>query len=251
MNRKISVVINTFNAERYLKEVLESLSGFDEIVICDMESTDDTLEIAKEFGCRTVTFPKGNNRICEPARNFAIRSASFDWVLVVDADEVVTPELQDYLYRRISEKDFRSAIAIPRKNMFLGKYTTASGDYQLRFFLKTKCDWPATIHSRPDIDGPVECIPSKRKELYLLHLDDPCLSHRMEKINRYTDYEVDKRICKNYGIAKMIFRPMWFFLRNYFFNKGFLDGRRGLVRSYFVMIYQIVFMSKIYEQRIR
>ena len=69
-----------------------------------------------------------------PARDFAIHSASFDWVFVVDADEIVPDALRDYLYERISDPGFDAALAVPRKNMFLGKPATASPDYQLRFF---------------------------------------------------------------------------------------------------------------------
>ena len=67
---KISVVINTYNAERQLAEVLESVKNFDEVLICDMESTDSTLEIAARFGCHVVTFPKGDCVSAEPARTF-------------------------------------------------------------------------------------------------------------------------------------------------------------------------------------
>ena len=118
---RISVVINTFNAEKYLAQTLESLSGFDEIVVCDMESTDSTVDIASKYGCRVVTFPKGDYTICEPARDFAIHSAQNSWVLVVDADEVVPDALRDYLYRTIADESFNDAIAIPRRNMFIGK----------------------------------------------------------------------------------------------------------------------------------
>lgn len=99
---KISVVINTYNAEQHLNRVLDAVKDFDEVLICDMESTDSTLEIARRHGCRIVTFPKGDAVSAEPARTFAIQSASFHWVLVVDADELVTPELRQYLYRRIA-----------------------------------------------------------------------------------------------------------------------------------------------------
>jgi glycosyltransferase involved in cell wall biosynthesis len=98
---KISVVINTYNAEKYLQRVLDSVKGFDEVLICDMESTDATISIAQKNGCRVVTFPKGKHTIVEPARDFAIHEAKGPWVLVVDADELVTPELKDYLYDRI------------------------------------------------------------------------------------------------------------------------------------------------------
>ena len=72
---RISVVINTYNAEEHLSSALDSVRDFDEIVVCDMESTDCTVAIAKSMGCRVVVYPKGNISICEPARNFAIRSA--------------------------------------------------------------------------------------------------------------------------------------------------------------------------------
>ena len=94
----ISAVINTYNAGEHLEKVLEALKSFDEIVVCDMESTDNTLDIARRFGCKIVTFPRNNSNICEPARDFAIHSASNPWVLVVDADEIVPPSLKEYLY---------------------------------------------------------------------------------------------------------------------------------------------------------
>lgn len=112
--------MNTYNAEEHLQKVLYSLKGFDEIVVCDMESTDSTVDIAKSNGCKVVTFPKGNTNICEPARDFAIHSATNDWVFVVDADEIVPEALKNYLYDRINESNFTSALAVPRLNSFLG-----------------------------------------------------------------------------------------------------------------------------------
>ena len=86
--KKISVVINTYNAEQHLQRVLDAVKDFDEVLVCDMESTDSTLEIAQKNGCRIVTFPKADHKSAEPARTFAIQSASSPWVLVVDADEM-------------------------------------------------------------------------------------------------------------------------------------------------------------------
>ena len=93
----ISVVINTYNASRHLDRVLQSVGGFDEVVVCDMESTDDTVAIARRHGCRVVTFEKRGCNIVEPARQFAIGQASRPWVLVVDADELVPEALRRYL----------------------------------------------------------------------------------------------------------------------------------------------------------
>ena len=118
-DNKISVVINTYNAEKFLKRVLDSVKDFDEIVVGDMESTDNTVAIAKEYGCKVVVFPKGDCVSAEPARTFAIQSATMKWVLVLDADELVTPELKEYLYEHISHKDAAEGLWIPRKNYFM------------------------------------------------------------------------------------------------------------------------------------
>lgn len=251
MDKKISVVMNTYNAEEHLQKVLDSLKGFDEIVVCDMESTDSTVDIAKSNGCKVVTFPKGNTNICEPARDFAIHSATNDWVFVVDADEIVPEALKNYLYDRINESNFTSALAVPRLNSFLGRPATASPDYQLRFFLKDRTKWPATIHSRPTVDGKIENIPASDKSLYMIHLDDLSIKSRVEKMNVYSEYEVVKRSHKKYGTFKMLFRPGWFFIRSLLFGKGFSDGKRGLIRAYMASLYQIIYLSKLYENSLK
>lgn len=118
----ISVVINTYNAERYLAECLEAVKDFDEIVVCDMESTDRTVEIAQRYGCKIVTYPKGDCVSAEPARTFAIQSASSEWVLVVDSDEIITPELRKYLYERTQADDGVKGLYIARLNKIFGVY---------------------------------------------------------------------------------------------------------------------------------
>lgn len=248
MKQKISAVINTYNAERHLAKVLESLKDFNEIVVCDMESTDSTLEIARQYGCKIVTFPKGNNKICEPARDFAIHAATNDWVLVVDADEIVPEELRLYLHSVIFDSSFDYALAIPRINRFLGREVTGTPDYQLRFFKKNRAKWPPVIHARPVIDGKIKNLPAQ-KELSLYHLDDPTISERVNKINNYTDYEVSKRINKKYGAGKLLFRPVWFFLKNYLLGGGFKDGKRGIINAYMAAVYQIILLSKIVEAK--
>lgn len=114
-NNKISVVINTYNASQHLARVLETVKDFDEIVICDMESTDDTCKIAESYGCKIVVFPKGDCKICEPARQTAIDAASYKWVFVVDADELVPMQLKDYLYGLIAHEDVAQGYYVPRK----------------------------------------------------------------------------------------------------------------------------------------
>ena len=152
--QKISVVINTYNAEKHLRKVLDSLKDFDEVLICDMESTDSTLSIASDYACRTITFPKEGHSIVEPAREYAIHEAKYPWVLVVDADEVVSAELRTYLYQHIASSAPAEGIRIPRKNYFMGRFMHAAyPDYVLRFFRKDLTTWPAIIHASPIVQG--------------------------------------------------------------------------------------------------
>ena len=105
-----------------MEAVIRSVEGFDEVLICDMESTDGTLDIARRMGCRIITFERKQYSIVEPAREYAIHEAQHEWVLVVDADELVTPELKDYLYRHIQQEGCADGLFIPRKNYFMGRF---------------------------------------------------------------------------------------------------------------------------------
>ncbi len=247
---QISVVINTYNAERHLKRVLESVKDFDEVLVCDMESTDHTLEIAQEHGCRIVTFPKGEHSIVEPAREYAIHEAENEWVLVVDADEIVTFELKEYLYQQISTPDCPDGIAIPRKNYFMGQFLhSAYPDYILRFFRRDKTHWPAVIHCSPEIDGRVVRIPKSRQELAFIHLANDSVSDILRKSDTYSNYELPRRRHKNYGVGALFFRPLFRFTKSYFIKKGFLDGKAGLIHALLDAVYQFVIVAKLLEEK--
>jgi DNA repair protein RecO (recombination protein O) len=134
-----------------------------------MESTDDTREIAARYGCKIVTFPKANHKSAEPARTFAIQSASSEWVLVVDADELVTPELRRVLYNVVKAPDGPAGYYIPRQNMFLGMFVRDFHfDYQLRFFIREGTEWPPYVHTFPKVQGRVERLKAGR-DARLLH----------------------------------------------------------------------------------
>ena len=247
--KKISVVINTRNAEQHLQQVLEAVKGFDEVLVCDMESDDATLDIARSHGCRIVTFPKADHKSAEPARTFAIQQARYPWVLVVDADEIVTPELHDYLYRRIAEANCPAGLYIPRWNRFMLSYTkSVSYDHQLRFFRREGTVWPPYVHTFPTVQGVTEKIPSSAHNVRLIHLADETIADLVRKTNAYTDGELQKRSEKHYGIGALIGRPTWRFFRNYVLKLGFRDGLPGLIRAGMDAFYQFVLVAKVIEK---
>ena len=248
---KISVVINTFNAEEFLERVLESVKDFDEIIICDMYSTDSTLDIVAKFNCKLVHHERTG--IVEPARAYAISQASNDWVLVVDADEIVTPALKEYLYdTATTAKANFSALKIPRKNYFMGRFMTcAYPDYILRFFLKEKIEWPSTIHAHPIVEGSVETIPSKRKDLAFVHLSNEPISVVIKKMNTYTSFEVERRKHKNYNVLSLLTEPFVRFLRFYLFKGGFKDGMPGFIWACMYAYYKFITIAKILESKIK
>ena len=218
-DRKISVVINTYNASAHLKRVIGSVTGFDEILVCDMESTDDTVAIARGCGCRVVTFPKDGCDIVEPARQFAIDSASYDHVLVVDADELVPDELRNYLYGMLAGGSCPAGIAIPRRNYFMGRFMhSCYPDYVLRFFDRRVTVWPPVIHTSPRVDGTVVKIPAWRTGLALEHLANDSVSAIIRKTDVYSEHELPRRRHKNYGLFAVVYRPAFRFFKSYILN---------------------------------
>ena len=245
----ISVVIHTYNAQKHLQQVLDTVKGFDEVLVCDMESTDDTLDIARRNGCKIITFPKKNYTVPEPARDFAIHSVRNQWVLAVDADELVSPDLKDYLYDYIEQPNHKDALYIHRKNMFLGKWIKASyPDSQLRFMNQTKATWPPTVHSVPIINGTVGQMPKDTKYA-LLHIGTSVSGHIL-KMNDYTENDLNKRDKKDVSLVQLVFSPFWRFFRYYIIEGACFQGKRGFIKACFSAHGKFYYLAKVYERQI-
>lgn len=246
----ITAIVNTRNAEKYLAEVLEFLKGFDEILVCDMESTDRTVEIAERAGCRIVTFPAAAGNCCEVARDFALRQAAGTWVLFVDADEIIPAALQTYLKKFVTDPGDVCALKVARKNfMFKSWNRITYPDYQLRFMRRSRAYWPPKVHARPVIEGKVGSIPASRRDLAMIHFP-PKQSEVLERLNRYTDAEVKRHPDTKVTFLKLVFKPMWRFVHFYFLKGGFLHGRRGFINSCNNAVYKFYTLVKIYESKL-
>lgn len=247
---KISVVIHTCNNAKIIRECLESVKEFDEIVVCDMYSDDETLEIAREYNCKIVMHEKTG--FVEPARNFGISNASNEWVLVVDSDEKITPELRNYLYEFIKEPGKVSSIRIPRLNYAWGKpLEILYPDYIVRFFKKDAIFWPPQVHATPEIIyGERIDIDKNRKELAILHKYTSSMKQVIKTLNKYTDLEYEKALNRkdktNFTFA--VWKSLWLIIEKLILKGGFKDGKRGFIIAICAGFYKFTSYVKLYEQ---
>jgi (heptosyl)LPS beta-1,4-glucosyltransferase len=224
---KISTVILTKNEERNLPRCLESVRWADEILILDSGSTDGTLEIAKKFGAKVQQLPwEGFGK----QKQKGVDLASGEWVLSIDADEVVTPELKAEIASRLSTDNGTTGYYLKRKAYFLDRFVKHGGwypDWVLRLFKKGKGRFtPAAVHESVILDGP-----AARLEADLLHYTDPDFSHYLAKLNRYTDLSALDLFEKGErgSLFKITANPAAKFFSQYFLKAGFLDGRAGFI----------------------
>lgn len=233
----ISVVLAVLNEEKNLKACLESVKDLAwEIVIVDGGSTDKTLDIAKEFKARIIQ--TNNPQVFHINKNKAIDAASGDWVLQLDADEILTQELKKEIKQRTSEDANINGYWIPRKNFFLGRYLTKGGqypDYTLRLYRKDKGRLPAKdVHEQAEVEGKVDYLKNN-----LLHIRDKSFSQYLERFNKYTDLlssQMEQENIKKglFSFLDYIFlKPIFWFLKAYFRHRGYVDGFSGFVFALF------------------
>lgn len=246
---KITALVNTYNAEQHLQKVLDAVGDFDEVLVVDMESTDRTVEIARRAGARVVTFPRGQYTIVEPARQFSIDQATHPWVLVVDADEIVTPHLREWCYNHASRPDAEQGVMIPRRNFFMGReMRSLYPDPILRFFRRDGVKWPATIHAIPQVPGRVLRIDPSHRELAFIHLANEGAGERIRKIERYSDREADRRATRRHPVTAMALKSPWLFVRRYLLKGGWHDGHEGLIYALLDAFNEVIINAKIIER---
>lgn len=250
MSEKISVVINTLNEEKNIQRAIKSVSWADEVIVCDMNSTDNTKEIAQKMGAKVVLHQRED--FVEPARNFAISKASNDWILILDADEEISNSLAKKLQNIANKMDQIDFVEIPRKNIIFGKFIQSSmwwPDYQIRFFKKGKVLWNDQIHSKPKVSGAGLKLAEKEEEA-IVHYNYQSISQFLERMNRYTGIEADQLIKKGYKFdwRDLLKIPLNEFLSRFFANKGYKDGLHGLALSFLQAISFLAVYLKIWEK---
>lgn len=246
---RISAVINTHNEEENIERCLEALDFVSEIVVVDMESSDATRKKALKFTKKVFNHPLTG--FVEPARNFAIDKAKSDWILIVDADEIISPELARTLMKLTDVNEQSDFYRLPRKNIVFGKWIKHGlwwPDYQVRFFKRGKVEWKEEIHSVPFTRGVGRDLDPTEQNA-ILHLHYYSISKYLDRLNRYTTQQA-KELSKSHSAfhwQDIINKPVDEFLRRYFLSEGFKDGLHGLTLALLQAFSEFIVVCKCWE----
>jgi len=237
----IGCAIITYNEEHIIEKVLRSVAFCDEIVVVDSGSSDNTVNIAKKYSSKIYHKDwEGYGK----QKNFAISKLSTDWVLSIDADEVVTQELANEIQDAL-QKTTQDAFLINIQLVFMGKPLTFGGvypDYHLRLFKKDMRFEHNDIHEKINQKG-------KKLKNKILHYSYDSLSDYMYKFNKYTSliaelhYSKGKRVSIFFPFIRMQYE----FFKRFFLQLAFLDGYKGSVYALLSSFYAFVKYAKLVE----
>lgn len=233
----ISVLIGTYNSSRYLRKVIEYVKDYDEVIIYDKGSTDDTVDIALKEGCKVIQKPDNDEENFQ-AHNHAIWQAKNDWVLFLRPNELAPRDLKGYLDKFIENAGDTNGLFIPRRNFIMNKEDTNNyPDFQLRFFNRGGTIWNDDEAELPSVYGRTERISAHKKKLAIIripgsindsigHLEDCCPEAHKEP--------------KEVSLMEILTKTMGTFTREYILKGkfkygtvGYIDAVNATMKEYF------------------
>lgn len=226
----ISLIVITLNEEKNLGRCLASVQGVvEEMIVVDSNSTDKTVEIAESFGATVIQRAFDGYA---KQKNFATEKATQNWILSLDADEELTPELKESILavKNIAKHD---VYKMPRLTNYCGKWIRHCGwypDYQTRLYDRTKGTWQnKKVHEFWKANDDKAIMGVLKGDL--LHYSFDSIESHKNKIEKYTELAAQAAVeqGRSASILKVIFSPVWHFISEYFFKLGFLDGYYGWV----------------------
>lgn len=254
-NSTLSVTLATYNESKNIVRCLDAIKDIaDEIIVVDGQSQDDTAKLVKKFK-QAIVISTTNKPMFHINKQMGIDACKSDWVLQLDADEVVTKELKEEIIsilkqplQSISENGFW----IPRKNYFLGSFLTKGGqypDYTIRLYKNGKAHLPCKdVHEQAIVDGQVGYLKNDFK-----HFADTSFSLYLLRANRYTTLLAQELKEKNVKISFFsivnyyVIKPYWWFFKTFFRHRGYVDGFPGFVFSFFSALRFPIAYTKYYE----
>jgi glycosyltransferase involved in cell wall biosynthesis len=242
----VSAIVVCFNEEQKIRDCLESVRWCDEIVVVDSFSTDRTVEIARQYTDRIVQRPWAGYR---DQKAFAHSLATKQWVMLVDSDERVTPELRDEIQRALDGDVGRYlGYAVPRLVFYLGRWWRRGGwypDYDVRLFRRDKATWGgADPHEKILVDGAVRRLKHPLHHFSYRNIDD-----HIQRINHFTSIS-SRELRKEGGrwrLTDALLRPAFRFFRSYILKRGFMEGFAGFYVAVTAAVYVFLKYAKLWE----
>lgn len=243
----VSVVLSVRNEELKIERTLSSLRWADEIIVVDNGSTDKTADIARQYGAKVIR--SKNNLMLNVNKNLGFGKAKNDWVLSVDGDEVIPPELAQEIKKSVHNSQV-VGYWIPRKNILFGKWI-AHGlwwpDKQLRLFKRGIGAFPCkNVHEYLVVDGPTAEL-----TVPMVHYNYESVSQFIRKMDEiYTENEVESHVAAGYRVVwqDAVRFPMSDFVKTYLAQGGYKDGLHGFVFSVLQAFYSFVVFAKLWER---
>lgn len=247
MGTTLSAVIITLNEEARLPACLASLDWVDDLVVVDAGSTDRTQEIARQAGARLFVNPWPGYGA---QKNFAFEQARGEWILIVDADERISPALRDEIRALLhgGRPPAWDAFEVPRRNYWLGHWLRWGGAYpdrQLRLLRRGRARYDARpLHENLLVGGPVGRLRGE-----LVHEAYRGLDERLAKVNRYTDLAAGEGLTRRKAVRwyDLLVRPVAIFLKVYVLKRGYRDGTVGFIYAGLSSFAELAKYAKMWE----
>ena len=240
---KASVYIICKNEEKHIKRVLESVKEFDEIIIVDSGSTDNTLEIAKNY---TKNIYNQEWMGFAKQKEYARSLCTNEWVLNLDADEELTNELKNEIINTINENKI-DGLNIKISSLYLGKFNSEKSKFnrRIRFFRKDLGYYPEKlVHESIIVNGKI-----KKAKAFIYDYGTIDLKTHLDKINAYSSLRAQEKFGRNKksSLLKLLFVFPLAFFKSYFIKRSFLNGTRGFIASMNNSFYAYLKEAKLYE----
>lgn len=243
MKSKLSVFIIAFNEERIIEQCLKKLDWVDEIIVVDSGSTDATVAICEKYNAKVVynKFVDFGNQ-----KQFALEQTTNDWVLSLDADEVMSDALIDEIQKRFEGANTKiGGYYLKIRMVFLGKtfkYGSESNRDALRLFNKNFGQFDLkSVHESVIVEG--ETLELKN---YFLHYSFDSLNSYIVKLNKYTELYSKSKFTENkkYTVLEIIVKTKFEFIKKYFLELNFLNGKEGFFWAVFSSFYTFTKCAK-------
>ena len=242
---KVSVYMITYNNEETIERALKTVTWANEIVIVDSFSNDRTVEIGRKFTDKLFQRKWPGHR---DQYQYAADLTTHEWIMFVDADEEISPELAEEIRKELSGKaEEVDGFFVYRRTFYLGRWIRYGGWYpdgEIRLYRRDKGRWEGGLHARVVVDGRVQ--PLKNLCHHYTYRD---ISDQIQTIDKYSRIAAEDMAQKGekFSFFKLLCHPPFRFIKEYFFKSGFRDGLPGLVIIISTMYYVFIKYAKLWE----